>query len=251
MSETTLNPVNAGPAEVVDQPNGVSVTADTTNQDADSGTAPGVANRGQSAEDNAKFAEMRRKMEQSAKEAEAARAELAKAKADAEKFTQLVGKQYGYEGDAQSIADQLEAAATGKSVDDIRAARTAAEQQAEQVRKLQEELEMYRPLATQQFKSKLLADVKAVYPDVTAESVDEFGDEFTKLIGAGVDPAVAYAATQNVAKAQEKPVPPAIGKVNSKTGGESDYFTKDEVAKMSKAEVKKHYIKIKESMTKW
>lgn len=250
MSETTLNPVDAGQAAVVEQPNGVSATADTT-PDAGNGTASGVANQGQSAEANARFAEMRRKMERSAREAEAARAELAKAKADAEKFTQLVGKQYGYEGDAQAIADQLEAAATGKTVEDIRAARTAAEQQADQVRKLQEELELYKPLATQQFKSKLLADVKAVYPDVAAESVDDFGDEFTKLIGAGVDPAVAYAATQNVAKAQEKPVPPQIGAVNSKAASESEYFTKDEVAKMSKAEVKKHYEKIRKSMPTW
>ena len=251
MSETNLNPVNAGPAEVVDQPTGVSVAAEPSNPDAGNGAAPGVANRGQSAEDNAKFADMRRKMEQAMKDAEQAKKDLAASKAQADRMSQLVTKQYGYEGDALSIADQLEAAATGKSVADIRAAREAAEEQASKLEKLEQELNLYRPLATEHFKAQLLADVKAIYPDVKATSVEEFGEEFTKLVAAGVPAAHAYAATKDVEQAQIKPTPPQIGAVNSKTAGESDYFTKDEVARMSKAEVAKNYEKIKKSMPTW
>jgi hypothetical protein len=252
MSENT-NPVNAGQPAVVEPANGASEAAASTSVTTEAKAAPEVATQGkqeakpkQSWEENSAFASLRRR-------AEAAEREAAQRKAEAERLSGLVGSQYGYAGGVTEVADQLEAAASGRDVSVVRAEREQRAAQDQRIAELEAELSQYQPLAVEQFKASLLADIKEIYPDVTAKSVDEFGEEFASLIGAGVKPATAYAAIQAQQQATTKPTPPEIGAVNSKTEAEPEYYTKEEVDRhrSDKNWIKKNYDKIRASMERW
>lgn len=245
MSETNLNPVNAGQAAVVEQPTGAADAAVNTGSDQTGTPASGAAtpSQTQSRDVNQSFAAMRKRAEQ-------AERQLAQHQADAQRLSTLVANQYGYAGDPSSVADQMEAAATGRTVEEIRAEREAATAKDVEIQRLKDVVAKYEPVAIEHFKANLLARVKEVYPDVKATSVDEFGDNFAKLVADDVDPAVAYAAIYNTERAQEKPKPPEIGAVGRATP-ESDFYTVDEVRKMTKAEALANREKIIKSMPKW
>ena len=252
MSEST-NPVNAGQTTAVESSSSASEAAVNTSVTTEAKAAPGVANQGSTEakhkptwEENSAFATIRRR-------AEAAEREAAQHKAEAERLSNLVSSQYGYAGGIAEIADQLEAATSGRDVADVRAEREARNAQAARVAELEHELDLYRPLAINQFKSDLMEQIREVYPDVTAKSVDEFGDDFHQLINAGVSPAAAYSAMQAMKQATTRPTPPEIGTVNSKTDAESEYFTKDEVDRHrgDKNWISKNYDKIRKSMGRW
>jgi len=240
--EEALNSVNAEQAAVVESPE-VAGEATATEEPA---AAPEVAEPApkQSPTDNAAFARMRRESEQ-------AKQELEQAKAEAARLSQAVAKQYGYQGSPQDVADQLEATASGRPVEEIRATREALAARDTELARLRAENEQYKPLAVEKFKADLLSEVKTVYPDLKASSVDELGEDFAQLLVAGVNPATAYAAIKAKEQATTKPTPPQIGAVNAKPTGEAEFYTKAEVDRMSQAEISKNYEKIRKSMEKW
>lgn len=116
---------------------------------------------------------------------------------------------------------------------------------------MEKEKEYYKNLAVQKLKADLLSELKILYPECTAESVDEFGLEFAKLLQNGISPALAYAAAKSVAEAGNKPLPPEIGAVNNTAAPDREYFTRDEVANMTKEEVHRNWKKIQKSRGKW
>ena len=80
--------------------------------------------------------------------------------------------------------------------------------------------------------------------------MDELGPQFIAMCAAGVSPLSAYEALR-AEKARNTKQPPSMGDVRPAGSKDKDFYTRDEVARMSQAEVSKNYETIKKSMTKW
>ena len=94
-------------------------------------------------------------------------------------------------------------------------------------------------------------DLKVIQKiDPNVKSLEELGDTFIRLIASGANAEDAYYAA--IAKKEKETKSPAKppGKIGQ-SGGEKDFFTKEEVEQMSPEEVHKNYEKIKTSMKKW
>ena len=108
-----------------------------------------------------------------------------------------------------------------------------------------EELEYYRK---QTIKAQMESDLTRIKTlDNTVKSLDELGEEFFKLIASGVDAVIAY----NAIKASKPQAQPTMGDINSTEPKEKDFFTREEVEKMTQEEVRKNFDKIRLSQSKW
>jgi hypothetical protein len=200
----------------------------------------------QTAEENAKFAEIRRKYE----------AELRREQAEKDLLLKAVG-QYGYEGSAQEIYDKLTAATQGISTEEARAQREAIEAENAKYNQLQSEVETYKSLAIEKLKSDDLAKLKSAYPEdkevQKLKSIDELGDEFFSLLSATKDPELAYDALQVRNARHTKPTPPDIGAVNGSSSKEKDFYTSEEVDKLTEKDYDNPKImeRVRQSMLKW
>lgn len=200
----------------------------------------------QTPEENAAFARMRREQEQSKREAEAY-------KKQAERMAQAVSK-FGYQGNPDDIADQIEAAATGKPLSQVRAERIQREQQMTAAQQAVVERDLYKQqLLEFQVKTAMEKDLAAIRKiDKSIKSLDDLGSEFATLVSSGVDAETAYFAVKAKEQATTKPKPKDIGAIGSGTK-EKDYYTPDEVDKLTDAELDDPKIraKVRKSMTKW
>lgn len=208
----------------------------------------------QSIEENQAFAKLRRELEAKNQELSALNEKLAESQRSQNYVEDILHNDFGYRGNLFEMADELMAMQTGQDVDTIRSVRLASEQEEQKrieenlrIQNIEHERDYYKNLAVEKIKSDLLKDVKKVFPDCKAESVDEFGVEFAQLINNGVSAELAYSAIMNLQNATKKPVPPEIGTVNNTSAPEREYFTREDVAKMSKEEVHKNWDKIQKS----
>jgi hypothetical protein len=200
----------------------------------------------QSAEENAKFAAARRQAE----------AEARAIKAQNERLLQALAG-YGYKGSPEEIADALIAQQQGISTEEARAQREAIEAENAKYNQLQSEVETYKSLAIEKLKSDDLAKLKSAYPEdkevQKLKSIDELGDEFFLLLSATKDPELAYDALQVRNARHTKPTPPDIGAVNSSSSKEKDFYTPDEVDKLTEKDYDNPKImeRVRQSMLKW
>jgi hypothetical protein len=111
--------------------------------------------------------------------------------------------------------------------------------------------------ALKQTEARILAEIGdfvALFPDVP---VEELPDEVWESVRAGAPLAASYALYERKRTAKAKRVAAINQKNASRSPGAagtdtaSEYFTPDEVRRMSRAEVHANYSKIKESMKKW
>jgi hypothetical protein len=111
--------------------------------------------------------------------------------------------------------------------------------------------------ALKQTEARILAEIGdfvALFPDVP---VEELPDEVWESVRAGAPLAASYALYERKRAAKAKRVAAINQKNASRSPGAagtdtaSEYFTPDEVRRMSRAEVHANYSKIKESMKKW
>ena len=200
----------------------------------------------QSAEENAKFAEIRRKYE----------AEARAVKAQNERLLQAL-KSYGYEGSPEEIADILTAQAQGISKEEARAQREALEAENAKLIELETQVQTYKSLAIEKLKADDLAKLKSAYPNdqkvQSLKSIDDLGDDFFALMSALRDPTLAYDALMVKRQRETKPVPKDIGAVNSSSAKEKDFYTKEEVDKLPPEAYDNPKIMeaIRKSMLKW
>lgn len=97
---------------------------------------------------------------------------------------------------------------------------------------------------------KDLAEIRAAYPDETAASIDELGEEYLTIMQAGrVSALAAYEAVR--AHKQRQGQPPSMGDVGGSVGKEKEFFTRSEVLKMDPAQVSRNFEKIRRSQAKW
>lgn len=117
-----------------------------------------------------------------------------------------------------------------------------------QLRAEKEALEEERAqLQFNNLKAQDLKEIKDARPDVSIKDVEELGEEFFKYRAMGIDAVSVYDAIQ-----MKKGVPPKpMGKVKTSTPTKTGYFTRDDVANMSKEQIHKNFDKIRESMSKW
>lgn len=206
-----------------------------------------IAKPQQSAEENAAFARMRREAETAHKEAET------RARENERLVKTLQG--FGYGENPSDIADQLEASASGRNVQEVKQERLAREQQESVLKQRETELNHYKEIAArtmaEQQANKDLAKVQALDP--TIKSLDELGDDFINLVvNAGIDAEVAYYAVKSKIDAHKKPVPKDIGGIGEQTKS-VDYYSPDEVENLTDEQLDDPKIRaiVRKSMTKW
>lgn len=238
-----LNSVNAGQTEVV----APSTTDNLTSAVADTQQSAGeVANPGenqiQSREDNSKFAEMRRGKE-------AAEKELSTLKNTNKNLMDALNH-LGYEGSETDILERLSAEREGISVDEFR---TREKEHNERILNDPRIVEAQNVIRERQFE-KDLQSIKEVYPDIKAESVLELGDVYLNIMkSGGASPVDAYAAQLAFNEREKAKIPPKIGAVNLAAPEEKEFYTSEEVDKLSDKDLDNPKImeKIMKSMKNW
>lgn len=172
-------------------------------------------------------------------------------------------RQYGYDPDTMSDADivnSLIAQAQSKTPEQVKVEREAQNKIVKE-RMLHDpdymdakaKLEQYeREEQDRQFANDLTA-IKQAFPDEKASSVYDFGREFFVMCSQGVAPMVAYTALREQKKASDK-TPPSTGDVSGASTKEKDFYTSEEVDKLTDADYEKDpklWGRVRKSMTKW
>lgn len=162
--------------------------------------------------------------------------------------------EYGINGTPEEIADQVKAQNTGRSVEEIRAAREAEERQSETRIDMERENETLKELLRKEALEKDLAAVKKAYPEVKAASVEELGEEFLRIMATGaVDAATAYGIIQSKQAKSKARKPPVTGKVGKSDTGDGGYYTSEELDTLTMDELMsdpKKYRKAMKSLSK-
>jgi hypothetical protein len=206
----------------------------------------GVAKPQQSREENSAIAAARKEADRRAAALEAQNRRL---------MQELV--KYGYPDDPEEAADMLMAQSQGITVEQAKAERQAQEAENAKFTQLQTENEFFRSIAKSAAMKEDLATLKSAYPnDAKVQSlkdITELGNDFFGFMSALHDPAKAYDALLIMQGRTTKPVPPDIGAVNSSTGKEKDFYTPDEVDKLTSKDYDNPKImeRVRQSMLKW
>jgi hypothetical protein len=168
---------------------------------------------------------------------------------------------------AKDLAYDVMASAEGISIDDVRnreenRARSELEVR-EQIRKellendpelVQMQEEARQAIFSNQSRQDLAA-IRAVYPDVKADTVLDLGDRFMNLMATGMfDPVSAYEVVLSEQAKEKNKIPPSTGSFS--TGGTTpkEYYTKEEADRLTKADYMRDpslFEKVRNSMLKW
>ena len=208
-----LNAVNDAQGMTVESPNTAPMESAAEQSEQEVAT-PAVGEDSpravQTPEQNAWYAEQRRA-------AAEAKAEAERVKRQAERLKQALSK-YGYQGEPEEIAEQIEAASENVSVEEFRAAR---EQESKRIReaamndpeikKLKEERDTLYEMQLDRIRKGDLEAVKKAFPDVSAKDVKELGEQFGVLRANGVEAVVAYAAIRQAQGAKKARAPMKYG----------------------------------------
>lgn len=255
MDEEILNSVDAEQEQVVDAP----TTDDQTGAEAEhtdastESTAEGQqepAKPAQSAEENAQFAEIRRGIEQRARED-------AQARIDNFYKTTYAGQTNPYNGkpiDSEAAFKEFEqqqqtaqlAQQNGISLQEQQALLQKAMYQSPEYRQVAEKAERLQSQVNQIQFDNDLAEVKKAYPKETAETVDDLGEAFIKARAMDIDPVTAYEIALAKQK-RTKPVPPSMGDVNATSTDESEFYTMEQLRTLTPEQVHKNWAKIQKS----
>ena len=110
------------------------------------------------------------------------------------------------------------------------------------------ELEGYRQRERERLFTDDLAQIRAAHPEESARSVGELGPQYLAICAAGVDPLCAYEAVRS--HRDRTAPPPSTGAFGGKPPAR-EFFTRDEVAQMSRSEIHRNFDKIRRSMSHW
>lgn len=161
----------------------------------------------------------------------------------------------GYEGNSiEDLTNGILASVEGVSVEEIikRKSKQNADLR-EAIENAPEVIEAKRLLEEAQLQKDLNA-IKAVYPDISANSPLELGDRFVELMATGaIDALTAYRVVKAEEEAVKKEVPKSMGSVNNASATEKDFYTPEEVDSLPKSayDDPKIFKTIRKSMLKW
>lgn len=204
------------------------------------------------------FAQMRRNEAEARRQAQEAAVRMQKMEESQRRLLGVLGN-LGFHGtDVDEVTDRAVAHYTGKSVDEVRNARLQQEQEQQRVQQQMELTQRLqaqnREMAMQLVKTRMaedLAKIQKINPKV--KDLNELGPGFGQLIRQGIPAERAYRVLAEEKKEAELTPPAKIGKVNAKTKAEKDFYTSEEVDKLTAAELDdpKVRAKVMRSMTKW
>lgn len=142
-------------------------------------------------------------------------------------------KQFGFTGEtAEEILDKAEAYRLEKPVEEI----TAERKQREELELKEAELEHYRKNEEKRMMDEDLKTIQSVYPDI--KSLDDLGETYFELIGTGKYTAVKAAIAAKALKESETVTPPpSIGQLNQANSVEKEFYTSEEIDKLSPKEL--------------
>lgn len=201
-------------------------------------------------------AEIRRKARE--KEREAAEATA--------RFERLYGaiQQAGYEGTPEDIIDKLEADARGMDVQALRAERQRIADAAKADPVYQQaiaERDTYKQMYEQFLFQKHLDVIKAAHPEEQAANIADLGETFIQLMAlkqqqgeiSDEDVLLAYDMAALEKQRKTKPIPESPGKLNKATAEEKEYYTPEDVDRLSEAQLDNPQIRqrVFRSMTRW
>lgn len=183
-------------------------------------------------EKDSAYAKMRREAEQLKKEKELLERSL---------------QQFGFKGTPEEIADQAMAHYLDKPVEEIRAARLAKEQESN----LEAELNFYKEQEITRIMGEDLKKIQKIDP--TVKSLEELDQRYFQFIANGLDGEAAFVALQQLQKKEKKTPPAEVGKINSSGKQIKDYYSKEEVDRLTEADLDdpKIWQRVRNSMTKW
>lgn len=165
--------------------------------------------------------------------------------------------QFGYEGSPEEIADALMAQTQNITVEEAKAQREATEQENQRLTQLQGENEYFKNIAIEKLMADDLAKIKSTFKDDAKvqgiNSLNELGEEFVKALNVTKDPVLAYDVLRAKQARETKPTPPEIGGVNNSESKEKDYYTPEEVDKLTDKDYDNPKImeRVRQSMQKW
>ena len=188
----------------------------------------------QSREQNAAFAAARRQAE----------AEARAAREETRRLMEVLGA-YGYKGaTAGELADTLEAQRRSITVEQLRTERAAEQERLRQameaspeMRQLRAEKEALNRWKMERDFADDLAAIKKHNPKEEAGSVMDFGRDFMAARAMGVDVITAYELAQAKKAREKKPVPPDVGGIGSSSGIQKDFYTSDELDRLTSREL--------------
>ena len=211
----------------------------------------------QTAEDNTKFKEIRQLAEQKA-------AELTKQRVDNFYKTTYAGQVNPYNGnpidseaaykefEQQSALHQM-AEKNGVSVQEQenllkKVIQTMPEYQqlSEQAKKAQQDAETLREELNKITFDKDLSEVKKINPKETADSIEKLGKVFMIGRAQGLSVQEAYELSLASAK-RNNPAPPSMGDINNGGADESEFYTLEQLQKLSPEEMNKSWEKVQKS----
>lgn len=210
------NVVNDTPQAVVEPANTETPeTSGTETVTTEEGAKSGAAPRTQSKSENRSYAEMRR-----AKEA-----------SEASLSSLMSGlKKMGFEGEnPEAVLEHIEAKNRNVTVQQLRAEKQA---QADAVKNDPR----YKAMEQQLIEGRMKEDLAAIQEiDPSVQSLEELGEDFAKLIAAGVSAKVAYNACAESKKPASKPASPGpIGQTDNK---EAEYYSSKELDALTKKDL--------------
>ena len=118
---------------------------------------------------------------------------------------------------------------------------------------MRQQLTEYQRREDQRILDDDLKEIKRLNPGETAKSILDLGPQFLALRAAGVDTQTAYNAINQTRQQNTKPAPPEIGAVNTSTPKEKDYYSPEEVDRLSEKDLENPRVMeaVQRSMTKW
>lgn len=109
----------------------------------------------------------------------------------------------------------------------------------------------YKQLLERDFehrKHEVLVELQNAFPEENIESIEDLDQQFFRMLQAGVTPTNAYRAAV-VGNRKEKP--PTTGSVKSAPETEGAFYTREQVANMSRKEILDNYKKVIKSQKNW
>lgn len=192
---------------------------------------------------------------------ESERQQFEKLQADNARLLEAL-KGYGYSGTPEEVTAQIRAAQAGVPYEEYQRQQAQDEARYKEMMRndpdylaVQQKADFYEREVINRMMVDDLAAINKAFPEAKIKSLQELGDDYLNLIGAGVSPLAAYTAVKQAQEATKKPVPPVMGALN-KTPAEKDFYTPAEVDELYKnhpelARDPKTAEVIRNSMTRW
>lgn len=255
-TEPAADQSGEGAADTTDQPKNAAAEGSEGAADTQPAAKAETPAQGQKGGPNESFAAQRRALEA----AEAAAREKLFGEMTAGMNNPATGKPFANMDEWKSWREDTRlkqlARQTGQTVEQIRrqeadaTARAKAEFEAspEYQQALQAQQMMRLQLQQMQF-AQDLAEIKAAYPAETASSIEELGEVYMRLRAADIDNLTAYKVLQTQAAQTAAAMPPSTGDVKPTADTrKSDYYSREELERMSGAEMDANWDKVMESM---